>query len=74
MIVTVELFSYFRKGRFDQDMMELPSGATVADLANQLEIDIADVGVLIINGISATKKDRLETGDRITFLPIIGGG
>ena len=74
MQVTVELFSYFRKGRFDRDTVKLPVDATVADLLTRLEINLSEVGVLIINGKHGTAKDRLEMGDRVTLIPIIGGG
>ena len=74
MQVTVELFSYFQKGRFNQDTVDIPTGSTAEELAAHLGIDISDVGVLIINGNSGTRKYRLRTGDRVTFIPIIGGG
>ena len=74
MQVTVELFSYFRQGRFKRDTVELPAGVTAADLLTRLEINLSEVGILIINGKSATLKDRLKMGDRVTLIPIIGGG
>ena len=74
MQVTVELFSYFRQGRFVQDTGKLPVGATAANLLTRLEINLSEVGVLIINGKHGTAKDRLEMGDRVTLIPIIGGG
>lgn len=74
MQVTVELFSYFREERFEQDTLEVPAGATVADLLAQLAINPADVGVIIVNGRSGTVKKRLRAGDKLTFIPIIGGG
>lgn len=74
MQVTVELFSYFQKGRFVRDTVELLEDATVADLLAQLEINTVNVGVLMINGNSGTKNDQLNMGDKVTLIPIIGGG
>ena len=74
MKVTVELFSYFRQGRFKRDTVELPTDATVTDLITRLEINLSELGILIINGESGTVKDRLEMGDHVTLIPIIGGG
>ena len=74
MQVKVELFSYFRQGRFKRDTVELPAGATAADLLTRLGINLSEVGVLIINGKQGTAKDRLAKGDRLTLIPIIGGG
>lgn len=74
MRVTVELFSYFRKGRFEENIVELRPGASVADLLVHLQIELCDVGTLLINGKSVNAKTRLQTGDRVTLIPFIGGG
>jgi sulfur carrier protein ThiS len=74
MKVTVELFAYYRQGRFKRDTVGLPVDATVTDLLTRLEISRSEVGILIINGKSGTVRDRLEMGDRVTLIPIIGGG
>jgi len=74
MQVTVELFSYFRKSGSEGGTLELAAGATVADLLTQLDIKPSEVGVIVINGESGTVKRRLQTGDRVTLIPIIGGG
>jgi sulfur carrier protein ThiS len=74
MQVAVELFSYFRQGRFKQNVVELPRGATVADLLMQLQIDLSDVGIIVINGTPGTTGTLLQSEDRVTLIPIIGGG
>jgi len=74
MQVTVELFSYFRKSGFKGGTLELDEGATVADLLAQLDIKRPEVGVIVINGESGTAKRRLQAGDKVTLIPIIGGG
>ncbi len=74
MQVTVELFSYFRDNRFDTDKVDLPEGARVADLLTQLKINPVSVGVLMVNGNSGTQNDQLNMGDKVTLIPIIGGG
>jgi molybdopterin converting factor small subunit len=74
MQVTVELFSYFRQGRSKQNIVELSQGATVADLLMQLQINLSDVDTLVINGTPGTVRTLLQSGDRVTLIPIIGGG
>jgi sulfur carrier protein ThiS len=74
MEVTVELFSYFRQGRFIKEIVLLPKGATMLDLLKQLKIDPADVGIIVINGTSGTTNAPLQNSDRVTLVPIIGGG
>lgn len=74
MQVRVALFSYFRDGRFAEGEVELPAAAAVADLLAHLGIVPQEVGVLFVNGRSGTLKDRLRAGDRVTVIPMIGGG
>lgn len=74
MQVSVELFSYFRQGRFKQNTVEISQGATAADLLTQLQIDLTEVGTLVINGTPGTARTPLHSGDRVTLIPIIGGG
>jgi sulfur carrier protein len=74
MQVAVELFSYFRQGRFKKNNVELSRGATVDDLLGQLQIDLSDVGIIVINGTPGTTGTLLQPGDRVTLIPIIGGG
>lgn len=74
MWVTVELFSYFREGRFKENIVELNPGVAVADLLMHLQIDASDVGILLVNGKAGNVKTLLQSGDRVTFIPIIGGG
>ena len=74
MQVTVDLFSYFRQGRFKQSVVELAQGATVTDLLLQLQINPREVGVIVIDGKISPTGTRLESGNHVTFIPIIGGG
>ena len=74
MQVTVELFSHFRENRFEEATLEVPAEASVADLLDQLKIPLADVGVIVVNSASGTVKKRLRAGDKVTLIPIIGGG
>ena len=74
MQVVVELFSYFRRGRFTKKNVELSRGDSVADLLSQLQIDLSDVGIIVINGTPGTTGTLLQSGDRVTLIPIIGGG
>lgn len=74
MQVTVELYSYFRKGRFARDTIEIPEGTTTKVLLQRLKIPPPDVGVLVINGKAGSFKSVLQPGDSVTIIPSIGGG
>jgi sulfur-carrier protein len=74
MRVRVSLYSALRINRFAEDEVELPEGATVTDLANQLQLALKDIGIVMVNARSGTFQQKLQPGDRITLIPPIGGG
>ena len=74
MQVTVELFSYFRDERFKEKTVVLAPGDTITELLLQLQINLPDVGTIAINGKSSNAKTPLQSGDRVTLIPNIGGG
>ena len=74
MRVRVSLYSALRIDRFAEEEVELPEGATVTDLANQLQLALKDIGIVMVNARSGTFQQTLQPGDRITLIPPIGGG
>jgi len=74
MRVLVILFASLRIDRFAEAMVGLPEGATVTDLLDRLQIPLRDVGVVVVNARSGTFQQKLQTDDRITLIPPIGGG
>jgi molybdopterin synthase sulfur carrier subunit len=74
MCVRVSLYSALRIDRFSEAEVELPEGATVTDLANQLQLSLKDIGIVMVNARSGTFQQGLQPGDRITLIPPIGGG
>ena len=74
MRVLVNLYSALRIDRFSEAGVELPEGASVADLLDKLQIPLQDVGVVVVNARSGTFQQKLQTDDRITLIPPIGGG
>ena len=65
MQVTVKLFSYYRG---------IPRGRIGGGPLNPLGDRPLRGGILTINGKSGTVKDRLEMGNWVSLIPIIGGG
>ncbi len=74
MDVDVSLFATFQTGRFDRRRIVLPAGATVSDLLSRLDIPADEVGVLVVNHRDAVLDQPLADGDRVTLIPVIGGG
>ena len=74
MDVDVTLFPPLRENRFSKRQMSLAEPATVQSLLDTLVIDRDQVESIYVNGKEATFDQHLQAGDRITFLPFIGGG
>jgi sulfur-carrier protein len=73
-MIDVRLFATFREKRFKQRQMALPDSQYVSDLLSQLEISVEQVGILLINGHSATPDSELNTEDVVSIFPALGGG
>lgn len=81
MEVTVKFFSYNRiiAGR-DKMSLELPEGATIADLIGELQRSLGkpDLGKekteFMVNQKQASRETALNNKDEILLLYIIGGG
>ncbi len=74
MVIKVRLFAMFREGRFDEKVIELPQGSSLADLIVYLDIPEKDPKVLLVNGLSASVKDKLTDSDIVAIFPMIAGG
>lgn len=81
MKIRVKLFASVRQalGRSLLEL-ELPEGATVADLRAQLQSQFAQLhlenaGVLVAVNLRYAKPDRvLQEGDEVALIPPVGGG
>ena len=72
--VDVTLFPPLRENRFSRSAVSLTEAATVRGLLDTLSIDDQEIESIYVNGKEAGFDQRLKTGDRVTFLPFIGGG
>lgn len=74
MQVTVKLYASFRWRLFNEAVREYPVDAMVSDVARDLEIPRAEVGIMLINGRHASWDDLLHEGDIVSLMPCMGGG
>jgi molybdopterin converting factor small subunit len=74
MKITVRLFAFFREGRFIEEMKEYPDETTVAEVIDDLKIDINAVGVTMISSRHCNFDTKLKDGDQLGIFPMIGGG
>ena len=73
-MIKVRLFATFRENRFKEKEMELPPEEPISGLLNQIRISADEVGILLVNGNSATPETKLRDGDTVSIFPALGGG
>lgn len=54
--------------------IELPEGATLADLVNHLKLPHEEVKVFFVKGRARPVDWALEAGDEVGIFPLIAGG
>ncbi|MHC4474302.1 MAG: MoaD/ThiS family protein [Planctomycetota bacterium] len=74
MTVEVRLFATFREGRFDNKQIDLADESPLGDVLQRLKIPKAQVGILLVNGRSASPETKLKVDDVISIFPALGGG
>lgn len=74
MEIKVRLFATLRIGRAKELMLELVEAATPQQIIDQLDIDPADVAILLINGRDGLLNTPLVLGDVVSIFPPVGGG
>ena len=80
MIIEVELFATLvpylppEHDSHGRARVDLPDGATVADLASRLGIPPELPRIVLVNGEDAEADHRLAPEDQVTFFPPLAGG
>jgi len=63
-----------RGARGDRALIELPDGATTADLVRHLAIPADLPHLVLVNGRDASAEQRLAAGDVVSLIPPLAGG
>ena len=79
MQVEVRVFATLRPylpdlGIGEATTVEIPEGITAAELAQRLGIPLDEVKIIMRNGLQVEPEERLADGDRIAYIPAVGGG
>ncbi len=74
MEIQVTLYAPLTQGRFKKGSVSLESGGTVDTLLQFLAIEQHEVGSVFVDGQNSTFTHVLQRGDKVTLLPLIGGG
>lgn len=77
--ITVHLHTILQRqtseGLVSRLEVEIPTGSSVADLLNFLEIDLEPEHLLLaVNGRVADLHQTLHAGDQVNLMPAISGG
>jgi len=54
--------------------IEVQEGSTVADVLGIMNIELAEVHIIMKNGVSSSLDIVVHNGDRLGFFPAVGGG
>ncbi|MEL7634245.1 MULTISPECIES: MoaD/ThiS family protein [Sporomusa] len=52
----------------------VPDGSTVLDVVRKINIDPAEIHLIMINGIGCEFDKPVHEGDRVGLFPPVGGG
>jgi sulfur carrier protein ThiS len=74
MEIEVTLYSPLQDNRFSKATVNLVEPASIDTLLQHLTIEQHEVESVYVNGKGSTFSHPLVTGDRVTLLPMIGGG
>ena len=79
MPVQVKLSASLRQTFKDYDpvnglMVDPEPGLTVGRVMDRLEIPVAKVKIIMVNGLHAQPEKELADGDRLSLFPAVGGG
>ena len=72
--VEVTLYPPLRNTRFSKAAVAVEAPATVLSLLAHLKVKAEEVESIYVNGREGTFSQPLHDGDRVSFLPTIGGG
>jgi len=77
--VEVRVFATLRKYMPGYDIgeakvIEISEGTTLEELRAQLKLPLDEVKVIMRNGIQSELEEKIEDGDRIAYIPAVGGG
>jgi sulfur carrier protein ThiS len=74
-IIKIKLFATLRSTSPENaDYYSIPAGTTVHALLERLRIPVEEVNLVFINGNCGNLTSILESGDRLSVFPSLGGG
>ena len=77
--IEVRVFATLRQylpelGIGEAKKLELPDGTTFETLRQQLGLPREEIKIIMRNGIQTEFEALIQNGDRIAYIPAVGGG
>jgi molybdopterin converting factor small subunit len=77
--IEVRVFATLRRyvpelGVGEPKKMELPEGTSFDELRMQLGLPAEEIKIVMRNGIQTEMDELIADGDRIAYIPAVGGG
>ena len=74
MNVEIELFGHLAYSLPRRQTLTLEHSMTVLDVANLLELNPDEIGLIVINGVQSEFQDPVPPDCRLCFFPPMSGG
>jgi hypothetical protein len=72
--VDVEVFAQLLPGQPRRRTLEIKGPATARDIAHAIGLDLAEIGILSIDGVQSELDAPVRPDSRICFFPYLSGG
>lgn len=74
MSVDIEVFGQLLHYQPRRRTMEIRGPTTARDLASAIGLDLAQIGLITIDGVQSELDDFVQPDSRLCFFPYISGG
>jgi hypothetical protein len=72
--IDVEIFGQLLPGQPRRRTMETKGLTTARDIAHTIGLDLADIGLVAIDGVQSHIDDAVQPDSRLCFFPYMSGG
>ena len=74
MAVDLELFGQLLPGQPRRREFKIQGSATVREIAHAIGLDLAEIGMIAIDGVQSELDDVVPPDSRLCFFPSMSGG
>jgi len=74
MEVEIRLFASFKKRCWKSKRLHFSDAVQIIDILDILQIDVEEIGMILVNGSYQTVDYNLKDGDILALFPPISGG